>query len=145
MASRDHYALSRFQPVFVAWNSSFTYRPSSKCEAGRARAGVRYVLEGSVCKAAHRAHHRTAGGSIKWRAIWADRFDGTRQYFRSPDRLRASCAISPKMNKPISSVPGASRPKVPSPTTISCADGDYIGTAESPPTQLCGCSLGPSN
>ena len=74
-------ALSRFAALFViARNSSFTYkgRAVDVKQVGR-ELGVRYVLEGSVRKAAQPgAHHRavdrcgdrraSVGGSIRWRA-----------------------------------------------------------------------------
>jgi adenylate cyclase len=49
-------ALSRVRWLFViARNSSLTYKGQSRrCEAGRPRAGARYVLKGSVCKAGGR-------------------------------------------------------------------------------------------
>jgi TolB-like protein/tetratricopeptide (TPR) repeat protein len=73
-------ALSRFSGLFViARNSSFTYkgRPVDVKQVGR-ELGVRYVLEGSVRKAADRL--RIAGQLIDATTgshLWADRFDGT--------------------------------------------------------------------
>jgi TolB-like protein/class 3 adenylate cyclase len=73
-------ALSRFRNLFViARNSSFTYkgRAVDVKQVGR-ELGVRYVLEGSVRKAANRV--RITGQLIEaatGRHLWADRFDGT--------------------------------------------------------------------
>lgn len=72
-------ALSRFRSLFViARNSSFTYkgRAVDVKQVGR-ELGVRYVLEGSVRKAASRL--RVTAQLIDTAAgvhIWADRFDG---------------------------------------------------------------------
>jgi adenylate cyclase len=72
-------ALSRFKALFViARNSSFTYkgRAVQVKQVGR-ELGVRYVLEGSVRKAANRV--RIAGQLIDAATgayFWADRFDG---------------------------------------------------------------------
>jgi len=73
-------ALSRFRWLFViARNSSFAYkgRPVDVKQVGR-ELGVRYVLEGSVRKAASRL--RITGQLIDASTgahLWADRFDGT--------------------------------------------------------------------
>jgi adenylate cyclase len=72
-------ALSRFKALFViARNSSFTYkgRAVDVKQVGR-ELGVRYVLEGSVRKAANRV--RITGQLIDTATgahLWADRFDG---------------------------------------------------------------------
>jgi adenylate cyclase len=72
-------ALSRFKALFViARNSSFTYkgRAVGVKQVGR-ELGVRYVLEGSVRKAANRV--RITGQLIDAATgahLWADRFDG---------------------------------------------------------------------
>ena len=72
-------ALSRFKALFViARNSSFTYkgRAVEVKQVGR-ELGVRYVLEGSVRKAANRV--RITGQLIDAATgahLWADRFDG---------------------------------------------------------------------
>jgi len=72
-------ALSRFKALFViARNSSFTYkgRAVDVKQVGR-ELGVRYVLEGSVRKAANRV--RITGQLIDATTgahLWADRFDG---------------------------------------------------------------------
>src|SRR6266404_6319040 len=72
-------ALSRFKALFViARNSSFTYkgRAVEVKQVGR-ELGVRYVLEGSVRKAADRV--RITGQLIDAATgahLWADRFDG---------------------------------------------------------------------
>ena len=73
-------ALSRFKSLFViARNSSFTYkgRAVDIKQVGR-ELGVRYVLEGSVRKAAGKV--RITGQLIDATTgahIWADRFEGT--------------------------------------------------------------------
>jgi TolB-like protein/class 3 adenylate cyclase len=72
-------ALSRFKALFViARNSSFTYkgRAVDVKQVGR-ELGVRYVLEGSVRKAANRV--RITGQLVDTSTgahLWADRFDG---------------------------------------------------------------------
>jgi len=72
-------ALSRFKALFViARNSSFTYkgRAVHVKQVGR-ELGVRYVLEGSVRKAANRV--RITGQLVDAATgvhFWADRFDG---------------------------------------------------------------------
>ena len=72
-------ALSRFKALFViARNSSFTYkgRTVDVKVVGR-ELGVRYVLEGSVRKAANRV--RITGQLVDTTTgahLWADRFDG---------------------------------------------------------------------
>ena len=98
-------ALSRFPQIFViARNSSFTYK-------GRAvdikqvshELGVRYVLEGSVRKAANRV--RIVGQLIDATTgahIWADRFEGALDdVFDLQDRVTASVvgAITPKLEQ----------------------------------------------
>ena len=73
-------ALSRIRWLFViARNSSFTYkgRAVDVKQVGR-ELGVRYVLEGSVRKAANRV--RITGQLIDATTgahLWADRFEGT--------------------------------------------------------------------
>src|SRR5262249_17396599 len=72
-------ALSRFRQLFViARNSSFTYkrRPVDVKQAGR-ELGVRYVLEGSVRKAANRVRITAQLiDAISGNHLWADRIDG---------------------------------------------------------------------
>src|SRR5262249_41670420 len=71
-------ALSRFKSLFViARNSSFTYKGKAVDikQVGR-ELGVRYVLEGSVRKAANRV--RITGQLIQTQSgahIWAERYD----------------------------------------------------------------------
>jgi TolB-like protein len=98
-------ALSRFSGLFViARNSSFTYkgRAVNVKQVGR-ELGVRYVLEGSVRKAAHQV--RITGQLVEASSgahIWADRFDGTLDnIFDLQDQVTASVvgAISPKMEQ----------------------------------------------
>ena len=73
-------ALSRFKSLFViARNSSFTYKGKAVDikQVGR-ELGVRYVLEGSVRKAAGRV--RITGQLIDAATgahLWAERFDGS--------------------------------------------------------------------
>jgi adenylate cyclase len=73
-------ALSRIRWLFViARNSTFTYKGRSVDvkQVGR-ELGVRYVLEGSVCKAGQRV--RITGqliDALSGTHLWADRFDGS--------------------------------------------------------------------
>jgi len=98
-------ALSRLHWLFViARNSSFTYkgRAVDVKQVGR-ELGVRYVLEGSVRKAANRV--RIAGQLIDVSTgahLWADRFDGgLEDVFDLQDRVTASVvgAIAPKLEQ----------------------------------------------
>src|SRR5712692_3384357 len=89
-------ALSRFKALFViARNSSFTYkgRAVDVKQVGR-ELGVRYVLEGSVRKAAGRV--RITGQLIEAATgahLWADRFDGALEdVFELQDRVAVSVA-----------------------------------------------------
>jgi TolB-like protein/Tfp pilus assembly protein PilF len=98
-------ALSHFRQLFViARNSSFTYKGRSVdvkqvgCELG-----VRYVLEGSVRKAANRV--RIAGQLIDAATgthLWADRFDGELEnIFDLQDKVTEKVvgAIAPKLEQ----------------------------------------------
>jgi len=98
-------ALSRFHELFViARNSSFTYKGRAVdvkqvgCELG-----VRYVLEGSVRKAANRI--RVAGQLIDASTgahLWADRFDcAVEDIFDLQDHMSARVvgAIAPKLEQ----------------------------------------------
>lgn len=96
-------ALSRMSWLFViARNSSFTYkgRAVDIKQVGR-ELGVRYVLEGSVRKAADRL--RISGQLIEASTgvhLWADRFDGDlKDIFDLQDRVASSVigAIGPKL------------------------------------------------
>jgi TolB-like protein len=98
-------ALSHFKALFViARNSSFTYkgRAVDVKQVGR-ELGVRYVLEGSVRKAANRVRVTeqlvdTATGAH----LWADRFDGgLGDIFDLQDRVTESVvgAIAPVVEK----------------------------------------------
>jgi TolB-like protein len=98
-------ALSRLRWLFViARNSSFTYkdRAVDVKQVGR-ELGVRYVLEGSVRKAATRV--RITGQLIDASAgahLWADRFDGTlADIFDLQDQMTASVvgAIAPTLER----------------------------------------------
>jgi TolB-like protein len=96
-------ALSRFHNLFViARNSSFTYkgRAVDVKQVGR-ELGVRYVLEGSVRKAANRI--RIIGQLVDAATgahLWADHFDGgLDDIFDLQDQVTASvvAAIDPKL------------------------------------------------
>jgi adenylate cyclase len=96
-------ALSRFKSLFViARNSSFTYKGKvvDIKQVGR-ELGVRYVLEGSVRKAAGKV--RIIGQLIDATTgmhLWADRFEGElSDIFALQDRLteRVVAAIQPKV------------------------------------------------
>jgi len=98
-------ALSRMRWLFViARNSSFTYkgRAVDVKQIGR-ELGVRYILEGSVRKAADRV--RIAGQLIDATTgvhLWADRFEGQLEdIFDLQDRVTASVvgAIAPKLEQ----------------------------------------------
>jgi TolB-like protein len=98
-------ALSRMRWLFViARNSSFTYkgRAVDVKQVGR-ELGVRYVLEGSVRKAADRL--RITGQLIEASTgvhLWAERFDGgLDNVFELQDRVASSVigAIAPKLEQ----------------------------------------------
>jgi TolB-like protein/class 3 adenylate cyclase/tetratricopeptide (TPR) repeat protein len=98
-------ALSRFKALFViARNSSFTYkgRAVDIKQVGR-ELGVRYVLEGSVRKAANRV--RITGQLVDTPTgghLWADRFDGgLTDIFDLQDQVTESIvgAIAPAVEK----------------------------------------------
>jgi TolB-like protein len=98
-------ALSRFRQLFViARNSSFTYkgRAVDVKQVGR-ELGVRYVLEGSVRRAANRV--RITGQLIDGATgahLWADRFDGmVEDIFDLQDQITTSVvgAIAPKLEQ----------------------------------------------
>jgi TolB-like protein/class 3 adenylate cyclase len=98
-------ALSRFKALFViARNSSFTYkgRAVDVKQVGR-ELGVRYVLEGSVRKAANRV--RITGQLVDAATgahLWADRFDGgLGDIFDLQDQVAESVvgAIAPAVEK----------------------------------------------
>jgi tetratricopeptide (TPR) repeat protein len=98
-------ALSRFKTVFViARNSSFTYKGKAVDvkQIGR-ELGVRYVLEGSVRKAANRvritAQLIDAASGVH---LWADRFDGAMEdIFDLQDQVTTSVvgAITPTVEQ----------------------------------------------
>jgi TolB-like protein len=96
-------ALARFKSLFViARNSSFTYKGKAVDikQVGR-ELGVRYVLEGSVRKAAGKV--RIIGQLIDAATgthLWADRFEGDlTDIFALQDRMteRVVSAVAPKM------------------------------------------------
>jgi TolB-like protein/class 3 adenylate cyclase len=98
-------ALSHFKALFViARNSSFTYkgRAVDVKQVGR-ELGVRYVLEGSVRKAANRV--RITGQLVDTATgahLWADRFDGgLSDIFDLQDQVTESVvgAIAPVVEK----------------------------------------------
>jgi adenylate cyclase len=98
-------ALSRFRSLFViARNSSFTYKGKAVDikQVGR-ELGVRYVLEGSVRKAAGRL--RISGQLIDAATgahLWADRFDGALEdVFDLQDKVTQLVvgAISPELDR----------------------------------------------
>src|SRR3954452_19559931 len=98
-------ALSRFKALFViARNSSFMYkgRAIDIKQVGR-ELGVRYVLEGSVRKAANRV--RITGQLVDTATgahLWADRFDGgLGDVFDLQDRVTESVvgSIAPALEK----------------------------------------------
>ncbi len=98
-------ALSRMRWLFViARNSSFTYRNRAVDvkQIGR-ELGVRYILEGSVRKAANRV--RITGQLIDTATgahLWAERFDGALEdVFDLQDQVATSVvgAIAPKLEQ----------------------------------------------
>ena len=98
-------ALSRFRSLFViSRNSAFTYkgRAVDVRQVGR-ELGVRYLLEGSVRKAANRV--RITGQLIEAESaahLWADRFEGTPEdIFDLQDQVTSSVvgAISPALEQ----------------------------------------------
>jgi hypothetical protein len=98
-------ALSRIRWLFViARNSSFTYKGRAvDIKQVSRELGVRYVLEGSVRKAANRL--RITGQLIDAATgvhLWADRFDGSiDDVFDLQDQVTASVvgAIAPKLEQ----------------------------------------------
>jgi TolB-like protein len=98
-------ALSRMRWLFViARNSSFTYKGRSVDvkQVGR-ELGVRYVLEGSVRKAANRVRitSQLIDASMGVH-LWADRFEGgLEDIFELQDRVMSSVigAIAPKLEQ----------------------------------------------
>jgi TolB-like protein len=98
-------ALSRFRSLFViARNSSFTYkRHAVDVKLVGRELGARYVLEGSVRKAANRV--RITGQLIDTLTgvhLWADRFEGAlEEIFDLQDQVTASVvgAIAPQLEK----------------------------------------------
>src|SRR5204863_8589792 len=98
-------ALSRMRWLFViARNSSFTYkgRATDVKQIGR-DLGVRYVLEGSVRRAANRVRITAQLIDAKTDGhLWANRFDGTPEdIFDLQDQVTASVvgAIIPKLDE----------------------------------------------
>jgi adenylate cyclase len=110
-------ALSRFKWLFViARNSSFTFKGKAVDikEVGR-RLGVRYVLEGSVRKAAGRV--RITGqliDAITGAHIWADRFErDLTDVFALQDEVTVAVvsAIQPKLLQTEIAIPTRRRPE----------------------------------
>jgi adenylate cyclase len=98
-------ALSRFKSLFViARNSSFSYKGKSPDvrQVGR-ELGVRYVLEGSVRKAAGKVRITSQLiDSESGAHIWADRIDGALEnIFELQDEITTNVvgAIAPKLNQ----------------------------------------------
>jgi TolB-like protein len=98
-------ALSRFKNLLViARNSSFTYKgkASNVKQVGR-ELGVRYVLEGSVRKAANRIRITTQLINASTGAhLWADRFEGAMEdIFELQDQVTKSVvgAITPTVER----------------------------------------------
>ena len=98
-------ALSHFKSLFViARNSSFTYKGKAVDikQVGR-ELGVRYVLEGSVRKAAGKV--RITGELIEaanGTHLWADRFDGSLEdVFELQDQITSSVvgAVAPRLEE----------------------------------------------
>jgi TolB-like protein len=98
-------ALSRFQQLFViARNSTFIYkgRAVDVKQVGR-ELGVRYVLEGSVRKAANRV--RITGqlvDALTGAHLWADRFDGALEdIFELQDQVAENVvgAMAPRLEQ----------------------------------------------
>jgi TolB-like protein len=96
-------ALSRFRTLFViARNSSFTYKGKAVDvkQVGR-ELGVRYVLEGSVRKAANRVRITAQLVDASTGAhLWADRIEGTiEDIFELQDQVTTSVVgqIAPKL------------------------------------------------
>ena len=89
-------ALSHIGWLFVIARNSTLHlqRPSRRCEAGRPRVGVRYVLEGSVRKGSNRV--RITGqliDALTGAHLWADRFDGSLEdVFDLQDKIAVSVA-----------------------------------------------------
>jgi TolB-like protein len=98
-------ALSRFRQLFViARNSSFTYKGRSVDikQVGR-ELGVRYVLEGSVRKAASRVRITAQLiDAVRGTHLWADRIDGTLgDIFELQDQVTENVvgALAPKIEQ----------------------------------------------
>jgi TolB-like protein len=122
-------ALSRFKALFViARNSSFTYKGKAVDvkQVGR-ELGVRYVLEGSVRKAANRKRITaqlidTSTGAH----LWADRFDGAiEDIFELQDQVATSVvgAITPTWSGLRLGAPCSNRPTASTRTIITCDIG----------------------
>ena len=98
-------ALSRFRQLFViARNSTFVYknRPVDVRQVAR-ELGVRYVLEGSVRKAANRVRFTAQLiDAVSGGHLWAERFDGgLEEVFDFQDRItdRVVGAIEPQIRR----------------------------------------------
>ena len=120
-------ALSRMRSLFViARNSSFTFKGRSidVREIGR-ELGVRYVLEGSVRKAAGRLRITAQlVDAATGTNLWADRSQGALDdVFELQDQVTTSvvAAVSPSSSGRKSPAPNARRPKIWMRTTSTCA------------------------
>ena len=146
-------ALSRMRWLFViARNSSFTYkgRAVDVKQVGR-ELGVRYVLEGSVRKAANRV--RITGQLIDAATgahLWADRFEGALEdIFDLQDQVTASVvgAIAPKLEQ--AEIERAKRKPTESLDAYDYylrGHGDFHRwTQRRRSAKRCGCSTGPSS
>ena len=139
--------LSRIKWLFViARNSSFTYkgRAVDIKQVGR-ELGVRYVLEGSVRKAA--GNVRLTGQLIDPSTgahIWAERFDGSLEdIFRLQDQVTTSVlgAITPNLSGRKSNEPNRSLQKISTRMiTICVAWRTFISAAGTPRAMLSRCS-----
>ncbi len=145
-------ALSRFTQLFViARNSSFAYKGRSVDvkQVGR-ELGVRYVLEGSVRRAANRV--RITGQLIDeftGSHMWADRIEGELDdIFQLQDQVTAmAVGLSPQsFSEPRSTAPSANLPRTSTHMTTTCAGWRiFINGQEPPPTKRFGSSTRRSN
>ena len=143
-------ALSRFKALFViARNSSFTYkgRAVDVKQVGR-ELGVRYVLEGSVRKAANRV--RITGQLVDAATgahLWADRFDGgLGDIFDLQDQVTESVvgAIAPAVEKAEierTKHKPTEKSSMPMPSTYAVWPGSISLLTGKRTTRHCACSI----